>query len=318
MKTVLTLLFAVVTALSIVGCRNEPPAGTMRYIAFRVYDPVYIAYEKGFFEKRGISVEIIDLIAGGPVAIQAVAGGSAEAGLSSIMAIISARSQGLPIIGVSDIQSAIGNQALQEFFVRADSGIYSVADLRGRTIAINLVRSSFHYTLLMALEAVGLSESDVNFIILPFDQQVLALVNGSVDVIGLMQPHIRNAAERPYLKRLFTTHDVFGNKQFTLHFLNYEWAQNNEKTATAFVAAIADAAAWIENNQDAAREIIARHTGVDIRFVENYYFQPNAMVVLEDAQIWLDYMRAANEITADWLQVSDFATNRFNPFVMED
>ena len=36
------------------------------------------------------------------------------------------------------------------------------------------------------------------------------------------------------------------------------------------------------------------------------------MVVLEDAQYWLDYMLNAGDVQADWLKVEDFATNDYN------
>jgi len=312
MRKVMTF-FMIVFALSAIGCRKEAAPGTVRYIGFKVYDPVYIAQDKGFFQKHGVNVEIIDLVAAGPTALQAVSGGNAEACLSATMAIIAARAQGLPVIGVSDIQSTIGTQALEEFFVRKDSGINSIADLKGKTLAINMAKASFHYTWLMALTAAGLAEDDVNFIILPFDQQELALSNGRVDAIGLMQPYVLRAKQDPELRLLCTALDVFEDKQFCLHVLNSVWAENNKKTAKAFVAAIAEAAAWIEANQREAKLIISKYTGVDTQYIEDYHFQKNAAVIIPDAQFWLDYMRGRGEVTADWLRVSDFATNRYNP-----
>jgi len=290
-------------------------AQTLRYIAFKIYDPVYIAYDKGFFEERGVKVEILDTLAGGPTALQAIAGGSAEAGVSSIMAIINARAQGLPVIGVSDLQSAIGEQPLEEFFVLDDSGIYSIADLKGKTIAINLAHSSFHYTWLMALEQHGLQEDEVEFILLPFEQQELALLNGQVDAIGLMPPYILHAKSQPNVRLLFDAFDVFGEKQFSTHVINSVWAESNLELAEAFVTAIADAVQWIEANQAEAAEIVSRHTGVEARWIGDYFFQENAVVIYEDSQFWLDYMRDAGHLDNDWLQVSDFMTNSFNQVI---
>ena len=157
-------------AMFLIGCGNQNHShNTIRYIGFRVYDPVYIAYELGFFEEQGVSVEIIDLMTAGPTALQAISGGNAEAGLSFIGAIINARSQGLPVVGVSDIQSSFAHAPLAEFFVRADSGIYSIEDLRGKTIAINLIHASFHHKWLMALNKAGIEHTQVEWVVLPFD-----------------------------------------------------------------------------------------------------------------------------------------------------
>jgi NitT/TauT family transport system substrate-binding protein len=295
------------------GCGKSSKNEAIRYIGFKIYDPVYIALEKGFFEKHNVKVELIDLITAGPTALQAIAGGSAETCNSSYMATISARAQGLPVLAVTDLQSAIGSQALEEFFVRKDSGIKSVAELKGKTIAINVVKGSFHYTWLMALEMAGLSESDVDFIILPFDQQELALANGRVDAIGLMQPYVLHAKQHDDLKILYTALDIFGPKQFSTHVVNSIWAENNPNLARGFVAALVDAAAWVEVNQDEAKRIVSRYTEVSPEFIENYYYQENAAININDAQYWLDYMRGRKEISADWLRVEDFAANSFNP-----
>ena len=291
---------------------NGDKHGQVRYIGIKVYDPVYIAKDKGFFDKRSVKVEIVDIITGGPTALQVLSSGKAEACISSYMAIINARAQGLPVMAVTDIQSAIGMQPLEEFFVRNGSGVKTVTDLKGKKIAVNLVKSSFHYTWIMALEKAGLSENDVEFAILPFDQQELALINGQVDAIGLMQPYILHAKENPNVTLLFTALDVFGEKQFCTHAVNSAWAENNKALAEGFVTAIAEAEQWIEDNQEEAKSIISKYTGVDVRYIEDYYFQKNGVVIMGDAQYWLDYMRKHGDLTNDWLKVSDFATNQYN------
>jgi len=314
MKKAFIVLIAAIFTLLFIGCAKNTNNETVRYIGFKIYDPVYIAMEKGFFNKHNVNVELIDLITAGPTALQAISGGSAETCNSSYMATISARAQGLPVLAVTDLQSAIGSQALEEFFVRKDSGINSIAELKGKTIAINVVKGSFHYTWLMALESSGLSESDVDFIILPFDQQELALANGRVDAIGLMQPYVLHAKQNDELKILYTALDIFGPKQFATHVVNSVWAENNPNQARGFVAALVEAVAWIQANQGEAKEIISRYTGVSPAFIEDYYYQENASINISDAQYWLNFMRNRKEITVDWLRIEDFATNRFNPF----
>ena len=309
-KKIFTLMIFV---LLLTACGSQPAENeTIRYIGFRVYDPVYVAYELGFFDAHGVNVEIIDLMTAGPTALQAISGGDAEAGLSFIGAIINARAQGLPVIGVSDIQSSFEHAPLAEFFVRADSGIYEIEDLRGRTIAINLVHASFHHKWLMALESYGISEDEVYWVVLPFDQQELAIMHGRVDAIGVLQPHTVRPRNNPELRLFMTAYDVFGERQFTTHVFNSVWAEHNPQLVEGFVSAVAEAAEWIEQNQEAARYIVSQHTGVYVRYIEDYFFQPNARVNIYDAEFWLDYMRHIGLVTADWLTVADFATNRFN------
>jgi NitT/TauT family transport system substrate-binding protein len=291
------------------------PMPVIRYANLKVYDPVYVAIDQGFCERRGVKVEIVGDTLGGPTAIQAVAAGYADAGLSSIPALVNANAAGLPVIGVTDIQSALPKQPLEKYFVRADSGISSITDLKGKNFAVNLWKSSFHYTALMALEQNGMGEKDVNFMLLGFGDQAAALDKGDVDVIGLMEPYAAQA-QAVYgdkFKELFNAIDIFGEKQFTLHFVNRIWANEHPDTAKAFVGCIVDAIDWIEKNPDAAKPIVGAYTKVDAQFIPEYHFQPGGVVVMEDVQFWLDYMIARKDVTVDWLKVDQIATNDFRP-----
>lgn len=313
MKKVLIFMMVAVMILVTTGCfAQEEEKETFKYVGLKVYDPVYVAYEKGFFE--GIDVEIVDTVAGGATAVQMVSSGDVQGALLSTMALINARASGLPVVGVADIQSAFADAPLEQFFVRKDSGIESIADLKGKKIAINLVKSSFHYTWIMALEAAGLTEEDVQFVNLSFDQQEAALERGDVDAIGLMQPYTKSARENENLKMLYTDVDAFGERQFCEIFINSVYAENNPEQAEAFVAGIVKATEWIQNNQEEAKQIISKYTGIDPAYIDDYKFHNNAMVSEEDCAYWLEFMKKV-ENTPDWVKVEDVVTNKYNKSV---
>lgn len=302
------MIMCLVMVFAFVGCGNTDTEA-FKYVGLKVYDPVYVAVEKGFFE--GLEVDIVDTVAGGATAVQMVSSGDVQGALLSTMALINARSSGLPVVGVADIQSAFEESPLEEFYVRADSGIESIKDLKGKTIAINLVKSSFHYTWLMALENAGMSAEDVTFVNLSFDQQQMALERGDVDAIGLMQPYTKKARESKDLKLLFDAVDVFGEKQFCEIFVNSVWAENNPEDTEKFVAGIVKACKWIEENQAEAKEIISKYTGIDVEYIDDYKFQENGMVIERDAEYWLEYMKRV-EGSADYLEANDIVTNKYN------
>lgn len=312
MKKILILALAMVLIFSVTACNAGKEDETFKYVGLKVYDPVYVAYEKGFFE--GIDVEIVDTVAGGATAVQMVSSGDVQGALLSTMALINARASGLPVVGVADIQSAFADAPLEQFFVRKDSGIESIADLKGKKIAINLVKSSFHYTWIMALENAGLTEDDVQFVNLSFDQQEAALERGDVDAIGLMQPYTKSARENENLKMLYTDVDAFGERQFCEIFVNSVYAENNPEKAEAFVAGIVKACKWIEENQEEAKQIISKYTGIDPKYIDDYKFQENAMVSEEDCEYWLDFMTKV-EGTPSWVTVEDVVTNKYNKAV---
>lgn len=313
MKKIFALFVGCLLILSSVffgGC-DKGNKGVVKYVGLKVYDPVYIAKDKGFFEEEGIDVEIVDVVAGGATATQMVASGNVQAGLLSTMALINAKNSGLSVIGVADIQSAFNESPLEEFFVRKDSNINSIQDLKGKTIAINLVKSSFHYTWVLALKNAGMKETDVNFVTIPFSEQESALMSGMVDAIGLMQPYTKSARNNNELKTLYNAVDCFGERQFCEIFMNETWANKNVDKATKFVSAIVKACKWVEENQLEAKQIISKYSGVSVENIDDYKFQENAKCVEEDCQYWIDFMIEYEGVSSN-IKVSDIVTNKFN------
>ena len=315
-KKITVLLITTLLALSAIftGCSRKDAVSDMKmsYVGLKVYDPVYIALEKGFFDD--LDVELVDTVAGGATAVEMVSSGDVQGCLLSNMALCNAVNSGMPVIAVADIQSAFKEAPLEEFYVRADSDIYNITDLKGKKIAINLVKSSFHYTWLMELEKAGMTENDVTFVNLSFAEQKEALLNGTVDAIGLMQPYSGMARNDTSCRQLYTAVDSFGERQFCEILLNSDWAKDHNVEAKAFVSGIAKASEWVKNNQDEAKQIIAKYTGIDAEYIDDYYFQPNAMVNMDDAKYWLEYMQTHEGVSKD-LTVNDLATNEYNEAV---
>lgn len=296
--------------MALSGC-GKSESDVIKYVGLKVYDPVYIAEDKGFFDEEGIDLEIVDTVAGGATAVQMVSSGDVHGALLSTMALINAKNTGLPVIGVADIQSTFKDSPLENFFVKKDCGISSVKDLKGKKIAINLVKSSFHYTWLMELEKNGMTEDDVTFVSLPFSEQQAALERGDVDAIGLMQPYVKSARDSEKLTKLYDAYDTWGERQFCEIFLNEKWATKNAEKATRFVSALRKAMDWTHDNQAEAKTIISKYTGVDVKKIEDYRFQPNGKVVVEDAEYFLDYMKRVEGVS-DNLKAEDIVTNEYN------
>lgn len=293
---------------------NSSDVPVLRYIGFKIFDPTYICVEKGFCEARGVKVEFIGDLLGGPNAVQAVASGSAEAATSSVPALINANAAGLPVQGVIDLQSALPGQSLQRWFVLKDSPIKSLADVEGHTYGVNIMKSSFHYTTLRAMKEAGVDPSKVDFKLLSFADQIPALINGSIDVAGLMQPYQDYLRELygDQVRELWNDHDFYGDQHVSLIFVNRTWAKYNPDAAKAFALGLQDSIAWIEANQEEAAQIVAKYTG--IAAAQNptpYHFHEGGRINLESVQGWIDWLRANDGMAADWLKAEDVATNAY-------
>ena len=63
-----------------------------------------------------------------------------------------------------------------------------MADLKGKTVAVNGFETSGHLWLKTALEKAGLAESDVTIVPIPFPAMAESLRSGKIDVGEFPQP----------------------------------------------------------------------------------------------------------------------------------
>jgi len=319
----LSLLVLLSIVLSSCGIFQMPPDESelpeVRYVNFKVYDPVYVGVDKGFYEEEGIQVSIVGDVIAGPNAIQAVAGGSAEAGLSSIPALTLSSAKGLPVQGVVDIQTTLEGQALQKWYVLDESPLQSLEDVATQDVkpvyCVNIWRSSFHTTSLMAFNQRDIPEDAVEWQLLSFSNQIPALVEGECDIIGLIQPY-QSYLEQEYgdqVRVLFDDYnDVYGEKHVSLIFVNRVWAKAKPELATAFATGTAKAINWIEENQDEARAIVSKYTEIPESAVPDYHFTENGCVRPADVQFWMDYLTDRGEFTETWVKTTDVGTDIYN------
>jgi len=93
--------------------------------------PWFVALDKGFYAKRGLSVKI-DAGAGSADTVRAIAAGIADVGFADISTAIVARSRGTPVQAVAQL-----GYVPATILWRDDSGIRNLKDLEGKSWAIS-------------------------------------------------------------------------------------------------------------------------------------------------------------------------------------
>ena len=126
---------------------------------------VYIGLERGYFAEEGIDLESLFMDSGGRM-VPSLAAGQLDAGGGAIsVALINAVSRDVPIKLIADKGSqrpGFGFKALSVRQELLDSGaVRTVADLRGRKVAVNTATSIDIYHLQAALQTGGLDVGDV-------------------------------------------------------------------------------------------------------------------------------------------------------------
>lgn len=142
---------------------------------------IYVAQQQGFFKQQGLDVNIVPPSnPNDPPKL--VAAGKADLAISSQPSLLLDIQQGLPLVRIATLI----NKPLRCMAVKANSGINSVKDLKGKTVgyAVSGIDPAMLNTMLVTN---GLTLQDVNLINVNYDL-TQALMSGRVDaVIGIIR-----------------------------------------------------------------------------------------------------------------------------------
>jgi ABC-type nitrate/sulfonate/bicarbonate transport system substrate-binding protein len=119
---------------------------------------LWLAEDTRLFEKYGLDAKVVH--ARGAVPVQALVSGSVEFGAFSGSSTVAAVLAGSDIVFVA----AKGNFAVMSVWVKRDSPIRGLTDLRGKTIGVTRAGSATHAIARLALKSAGLTDRDVKYL----------------------------------------------------------------------------------------------------------------------------------------------------------
>jgi NitT/TauT family transport system substrate-binding protein len=264
------LATACVAALLLTACSagaDEPAEGgsaTVRlgFSAWPGWFPWQVAEEQGLFAANGVTVELT-YFDSYTDSLTALATGNLDANSQTLNDTLSSVSGGAEqtIVLVND--NSTGNDQ-----IIARPGIGSVADLRGRTVAVE-EGTVDHYLLLLALADAGLSEADIELKPLLTDAAAAAFLAGQVDAVGAFAPFTTTALGLPGSRAIATSADFPGAIPDHLVF-DATFVDEHPEQVQAIVDTWFDTVAWIAANQDAAIKIMAAKGGVSVTDYQSY------------------------------------------------
>jgi sulfonate transport system substrate-binding protein len=139
------------------------------------------------FKRDRIAVNWV-LSLGSNKALEYLRGGSLDFGSTAGSAVALARANGLAAKAVY----VYSKPEWTTLVTRADSGIAKIQDLKGKRVAVTRGTDP-HIFLLRALDSEGLSESDIETVLLQHPDGYQALVSKQVDAWAGLDPHMARA-----------------------------------------------------------------------------------------------------------------------------
>ncbi|CAO4139946.1 sulfonate ABC transporter substrate-binding protein [Methylorubrum aminovorans] len=147
----------------------------------------------------------------------------------------------------------------EAILVPTASPIRSVADLRGKKVALNK-GSNVHYLLVRAIEAAGLTLADITPVYLAPADARAAFERGAVDAWVIWDPYFAAAEAGGNARVLADGIGLVPNHQFYLS--SRSFAAENGAALDAIVAAVAEVDAWAKDNTDAVAKELSPSVGI--------------------------------------------------------
>ncbi|HSV46642.1 MAG TPA: sulfonate ABC transporter substrate-binding protein [Ramlibacter sp.] len=220
---------------------------------------------QGSLEKKlaplGFGVKWVEFPAG-PQLLEGLNVGSVDIGFVGEAPPIFAQAAGAKFYYIGHEPAAPKAEAL---LVPKDSPIKSVAELKGRKVALNK-GSNVHYLLVQLLENHGLKLADITPVYLPPADARAAFESRNVDAWVIWDPFTAAAEKQIGARILVDATGVAQNHQFYLAERNF--TEKNPQVIRAVFEDSVDKGKWVKANLRQAAELIAPLQGLPVEVAE--------------------------------------------------
>ena len=262
-RTTLGLLFAAAAGVMAAGMPAAALAQAKGEVQVRIgyqkYGTLTLLKGRGTLEKRlaeqGVGVKWTEFPAG-PVLLEGLNVGSIDFGTVGEAPPIFAQAAGANLVYVGNEPASPASEAI---VVPKGSGLRTLADLKGKKIALNK-GSNVHYLLLKALEKAGVAYADIQPVFLPPADARAAFERGRVDAWAIWDPFLAAAEKQLGARVLADGKGLVANYQFYLASRTY--AEKNPEILRIVLDEVAKVDDWGRNNPDEVATILSAQTGL--------------------------------------------------------
>lgn len=217
------------------------------------------ADQAGHLEDAGIAAELSQT-EGGATAIPMLVSGEVDIVYGNYTSILLAAEQGLPVVMVAGNDVATDDHGI---FVPEDSEIEDLADLEGKSFAVNNLQNIGTVAIYAQLEDIGVAPDSVDLVEMPNPDMAPSATNGNVDAIWQVEP-FQTISEQAGLRRIG---DMFGGPAADMPVGGWattqDFAENNPEVIEAFQEAISESATELQDNHQLHLDLVPEYMEID-------------------------------------------------------
>lgn len=252
-----------------------------------------VADEKGFFEEEfaadNIVINVENFVNQGPAIVEAMAAGEVDLAILGTLPIVSANANGNKVIALASANYSEDGFGL---YVTADSGITSLTDLKGKTIAAPFGTNE-HQMLLGLLKNAGLTVEDVNLANMKAADSITAFQSGDIDGSIFKGQQLLAAKESGGT-------EIANNSETGLIVNSLvgraDFIEQYPDITARFIKVVQRAKEYIDENPEEAVEIAARLTETEIEDTR-VSFESRDRLISIDSATFIDPLTSAIEFS---------------------
>ena len=219
--------------------------------------PYAVALEKGFFKEEGLAIDGIIQSHGGGTSVRNMLASELPVAEMALPAAIAAAKQGIDVRIIGDMANTIGELV---WVAKKDSGIKSVADLKGRKAAFTSPRSVTEIIIKTVLKRHGILDQSTTIAAGGIGAAVTALNTGAVDAATLVDPVLYKSGQNYQV--VFYAAKELPNLSWAMFVTTAKYISENEEKLKKIVRARTKAVDFIYANRDETAKIYAKHWNI--------------------------------------------------------
>ncbi|MGW5686062.1 ABC transporter substrate-binding protein [Nonomuraea sp. NPDC003754] len=222
---------------------------------------LYVAINKGLFEKEGLKVTPVPIQAG-PQGVPMLLNGEVDAIFGNYVSMFQAHDKGTLKLRVLAEGSRAAPDSLS-IMALPDSPIKTPKDLEGKTVNVQVAHNFQELALNQVLRAHNVDPTKVKYVTVTFPDTMPAWQKGQIDVAYLGEPMVTAAtAQMGARKILDPASGPAAEFPISGYVSTQDWYGKNTKTAAAFQRALHNAAKLMED-REIVTSILPTFTQID-------------------------------------------------------
>jgi NitT/TauT family transport system substrate-binding protein len=256
----------------------------------------WIAKDKGYFEERGLDVRFTEIQ--NLSLLPGIVGSQFDIASSTPPDLIKSALAGLDVVAVAGVTVETAANQGTKLIVRGDSGIKSITDLKGKTIAAPTLGAVNHVSTLYWLKQSGVDPNSVHGVEVAFPNMADMLKSGRVDAAESVEPfnQVMLAAGGASLGDPLLA--VSDPARSTLWIAQGAWARANRPVIAKWIAALGEARDFYAQSPGDMRSILAKYTRLPDAIVQKITLpDQEPRITAKELDVWVKVLTELDVIS---------------------